>query len=173
MAQRGHAILTCVGDQAPVIADRGLTAQFLASRGIKLDQRSAETISRRSVGKLHGWPFAPWRDEWTGDYSPDELPKQFPDSSRLLRGERTRLQNHHGRYSRLGQSAATGNVIHHHSLERGFYQPRKQVLWRGRSAFTNDTAQAKPFSKFAGEPVGTVESARYATLALSTTEEIT
>jgi hypothetical protein len=34
----------------------------------------------------------------------------------------------------LGQSAATG-VIHHHSLERGIHEPRKQVLWRGRSAF--------------------------------------
>jgi hypothetical protein len=61
----------------PVLADLGYTAQFLASRGIAL-ANEARTLFLDCVLDNYIPALSLLESRAKGDYSPDELPKQFP-----------------------------------------------------------------------------------------------
>lgn len=64
----------------PVIADRGHTAQFLADRGIALTNE-ARALFLDAVLDNYIAGLSLLERRALGDYSPDELPKQFPQFS--------------------------------------------------------------------------------------------
>jgi integrase len=68
----------------PVIADHGETTQFLANRGIALTNGARTLFLDCVLDKLIA-AYSLLEQRAEGDYTPDELPKQFPQFSRTTR----------------------------------------------------------------------------------------
>jgi hypothetical protein len=95
-----------------------------------------------------------------GDYSPDELPKQFPRFSPSARRADATTKSPWTLFESWvkARQPASSTITRWNG---GFTNLESKFSGADAQPLTNDTAQAwsKPFSKFAGEPVGPSSSA--------------